>query len=53
MITTIVIKKSTKERLSKLGTLSGTYDSVINDILDYLEKCEHNKKLGGKRNDCL
>lgn len=49
MITTIVIKKSTKERLSKLGTLSGTYDSVINDILDHLEKCEQYNQLKGKR----
>lgn len=40
MKTTIQVKKTTKERLSKLGCVNSTYDSLINEILDHLDKCD-------------
>jgi len=36
---TIQVKAVTKERLASLGSLSATYDSVINEILDHVNKC--------------
>lgn len=38
-ITVIQIHKETKNRLSKLGTVSSTYDSVLNELLDHFENC--------------
>jgi len=40
MCTSVKLKKETKARLAKFGTLSGTYDTTINDILDHLDKCD-------------
>lgn len=39
MNTSIQIQSTTKQRLSKFGTVSSTYDSVINQILDHVEIC--------------
>jgi hypothetical protein len=39
MLFTIQIKKSTKDRLAKLGNLNSTYDSVINDLIDHAQNC--------------
>ena len=36
----IVIKKSTKERLAKLGSLTSTWDVLLNNLLDHLEHCD-------------
>ncbi len=37
---TIQVKPVTKDRLARLGSLSSTYDSVINEILDHFNKCK-------------
>jgi len=39
MYTTLVLKKETKEKLAKLGTLSSTYDSVLNELIDHIQNC--------------
>lgn len=39
MYTTIKLKKETKTRLSKFGSLSSSYDLLVNEILDHLDKC--------------
>lgn len=44
-MSTIQIQNSTKQRLSKCGTVSSTYDSVINQILDHIDNC-HSFSLG-------
>ena len=38
-MSTLQIKNSTKKRLVKLGDLSSTFDSVLNNLLDHAEKC--------------
>ena len=38
--TTVQLKKTTRERLAKLGTVSSTYDSVINELIDHAENCD-------------
>lgn len=40
----IQIKRSTKEKLSSFGTLSETYDSVINHLIDHVLCCNQFKK---------
>ena len=40
MKTSVQITKETRLKLAKLGTLSSTYDSVINDLIDHAEKCQ-------------
>ena len=47
-MSTIQVQDSTKQRLAKYGTLSSTYDSVINKILDHVETCLNFKN---KKND--
>jgi len=42
--TTIQLKKTTRERLAKLGTVSSTYDSVINQIITHYESCNFKEK---------
>jgi len=39
MFVTIQIKRDTKEKLAKLGTLSSTYDSVLNELIDHVQNC--------------
>ena len=39
MYTTIQVKTETKEKLSRLGNLSSTYDSILNELLDHIENC--------------
>lgn len=39
MYTTIQVKQETKEKLSKLGDLSSTYDSILSILLDHIENC--------------
>lgn len=34
------IQKSTKDRLSKYGRVTSTWDSVLNKILDHIERCD-------------
>lgn len=40
MYTSVKLKKETKNRLARFGTLSSSYDILINEILDHLEKCD-------------
>ena len=40
MKTTIPLEKNTKSRLEKLGNLSSTYDSVVNEVLDHIKSCD-------------
>ena len=40
MKTSIPIQKETKERLSRLGNLKSTYDSVINELVEHVEQCD-------------
>jgi hypothetical protein len=44
-IATIQIKKKTRQRLGKLGSMNETYDDFINRLLDYWEK-SHGKGEG-------
>lgn len=46
MYTTIQIKKETKEKLSRLGNLSSTYDSILNELLEHMENCQTNQLVG-------
>ena len=39
-MSSIKIQESTKERLNKLGDLSSTYDSVINNLIDHTDECD-------------
>ena len=39
--TTIGISSATRDRLKKYGTMSQTYDSVLKEIMDYLDKTEY------------
>ena len=43
-ITTIMIKKSTKERIDNICTRKMTYDQIINFLLDEHEKCTNDGK---------
>jgi len=38
---TISLQKTTRDRLSKYGSMSSTWDSVINELLDHVEKCDN------------
>lgn len=38
--TTVSITKKTRDRMKKYGFLNSTYDSVINDLIDHVEKCQ-------------
>lgn len=38
--TSIVIQKTTKERLSKHGNLDSTFDSVVKELLDHVDECD-------------
>jgi len=38
--TTIQIKKETKDRLKRYGTLASTFDSVLNELMNHCEKCD-------------
>lgn len=40
MNTSIHIKKTTKGRLQQHGTVADSFDSLLNSILDHLEKCD-------------
>jgi hypothetical protein len=44
-IATIQIRKSTRQRLGKLGSMNETYDDFINRILDHWEQ-SHGKGEG-------
>ena len=37
---TIQIKKTTKNRLSRHGNLGSTYEAVVIQLLDHAEKCD-------------
>ncbi len=37
---TLNLKEHTKTRLTKLGNLGSTFDSVVNEILDHVESCD-------------
>ena len=39
-MSSIKVQESTKKRLIKLGDLSSTYDSVINDLIDHVDSCD-------------
>lgn len=38
--TTIDIQNSTKERLAGYGNLGSTWDSILDELLDHVEKCD-------------
>jgi len=38
--TRIGIKKATRDRLAKYGSITSTWDSLICEILDHLEYCD-------------
>ena len=40
MKTSIGIKHSTKIRLSRFGALDQSYDDVVTELLDHVEKCD-------------
>ena len=40
MCSSIQISHKTKARLGKLGTVTATYESVIVEMLEHLEKCD-------------
>lgn len=36
----IEVKKSTKNKLSKLGSINSTYDAVINELIYHVDTCD-------------
>ena len=40
MRSSIQISTKTKEKIAKLGTISGTYESVIVEMLEHIKKCD-------------
>ena len=38
--TTIQLKRSTRERLASIGKMDQTFDSLIDEVLKHLEKCD-------------
>jgi len=36
----IHIKNKTKVRLAKFGNLLSSWDSILNDLMDHIEKCD-------------
>lgn len=43
-ITTIAIRKSTRERLSTFGKYGDSADDIINNLLDMVSKADEKKK---------
>jgi len=43
--TTIQLKKTTQERLGKLGKLSSTYDSVITELIEHFVNCQQKEAV--------
>jgi hypothetical protein len=44
-ITSLKIRKATRDRLGKLGNKTETYDDVLNRLMDFYEK--NNRQLRG------
>lgn len=44
---TIWLEKKTKLRLARFGNLLSSWENVINELLDHVEKCD---KYWGERN---
>jgi hypothetical protein len=40
MKTSIRVRKSTKIRLGKFGTLGQSFDDVVTELIDHIEKCD-------------
>ena len=36
---TIQVKRTTKERLDKFGTVGDSYDSLLNNFMEHMEGC--------------
>jgi len=39
-ITTITVKKNTKERIVSLGKMNQSFDELLNEIITHVEKCD-------------
>lgn len=46
-VTTIKIRKETRNRLAELGSKRETYDQILNHIIEFYEK--HNKEKGVRK----
>ena len=44
--TTIQIEKQTVRRIAQLGKFHSTYDSILNELLDHIEKCKFIRYCG-------
>jgi len=38
--TSVQISKQTRLKLAKLGTIASTYDSLINELVNHVTKCD-------------
>jgi len=46
-ITTVKVRKATRDRLARLGNKTETFDDVINRLMQFYEKNQQTRKEGG------
>jgi hypothetical protein len=47
-ITSLKVKKTTRDRLGKLGNKTETYDDLLNRLMDSYSKTNRRKRTGGQ-----
>jgi hypothetical protein len=47
-ITSLKVKKTTRDRLGKLGNKTETYDDLLNRLMDSYSKTTRRKRTGGQ-----
>jgi hypothetical protein len=40
-MTTISVRTATRERIARLGTKAQTYDDILTEVMDYLDKADY------------
>jgi len=46
-ITSLKVRKATRDRLAKLGNKTETYDDLLNRLMDSYSKTNRRKRTGG------
>jgi len=47
-ITSLKVRKATRDRLGKLGNKTETYDDLLNRLMDSYSKTNRRKRTGGQ-----
>jgi len=47
-ITSLKVRKATRDRLAKLGNKTETYDDLLNRLMDSYSKTSRRKRTGGR-----